>query len=76
MIYPVAFMCLTVAVQPLVHVDLVCESMSQSNGCKEHLDADDEVLIAGCDRTLTNRHLGGVDLRNSSTFLQDGQEHT
>lgn len=65
----------TVRVQPLVHVDPVGEGVAQSHGGEEHLDADDEVLVAGGDRSLPHGEVGGVDLRDGAAFLQDGQQH-
>lgn len=65
----------TVRVQPFVHVDLVGEGMAQGHGGEEHLDADDEVLVAGCDRSLAHGEVGRVDPRNGAAFLQDGQKH-
>ena len=67
--------CLTIGVQPLVHVDLVSEGVAKGHGCEEHLDADDEVLVTSSNRALAHRHLCRVDLRDGTTLLQDGQEH-
>lgn len=66
---------LTKGIQSFVHVDLVGKRMSQSQGGKEHLDANDEVLVSSCNGSLADRNLRRADLRNRATFLQDGQKH-
>lgn len=63
-------------VQPLVHVHFVREGMTQGHGSKEHLNADNKVLIASRYGAFTNRHFGRADLWNCATFFQDGQQHT
>lgn len=67
---------LTVRVQPFIHVDLVSECMAQGQSSKEHLDADDEVLVTGSNGSLTDWEVCRVDLRNRSTFFKDGQQHS
>lgn len=64
----------TVRVQPLVHVDLVGEGVTQSHGGEEHLHADDEVLVAGGDGALAHVEVGRVDVRDGAALLQDGQQ--
>lgn len=49
--------------------------MPQSQRREKHLDADDEVLVAGGDRPLADGHLHRVDLRDGAALLQDGQQH-
>lgn len=66
---------LTKGIQSFVHVDLVGKRMSQGQGGKEHLDANDEVLVSSCNGSLADRNLRRADLRNRTTFLQDGQQH-
>lgn len=64
-----------IRVKSFVHVDLVSEGMPQSNSSKEHLNADNKVLVTGGNCSLANREVSRADLRDGSTFLQDGQQH-
>lgn len=59
----------------LLRVHLAGEGAAQGDGGEEHLDADDEVLVAGGHRA--SPHLAPVDdldLRDDPTPLQDGQQ--
>lgn len=68
--------CRTIQVQSFIHVDLVCKCMTQSNSSKEHLNADDKVLVTSSNCSLPHREVNRVDLRNGSTLLQYGQKHS
>lgn len=71
-----AVLSFTVRVQPLIHVDFVGEGVTQSDGCEEHLDADDEVLVTGGNRSLAHGEVRRVDPGDCAALLQDGQQHS
>lgn len=48
---------LTLGVQTLVHVHLVCERVAQSQCCEKHLHANDKVLVTGGNCPLAHGHL-------------------
>lgn len=58
-------------------VDSAGEGVSEGNGSKEHLNADDKVLPAR--RHSTGANLVSVDekcIGNDATALQDGEDHS
>lgn len=65
----------TVRVERLVHVDLVCECVSERQSSEEHLNTDDEVLVTGGNSPLPHSDIRRVYPRNRTAFLQDSQQH-
>lgn len=65
----------TLYIESLVHVDLVCERVSERQSGEKHLDADDEVLVTGGNSPLPHSDIRRVDARNGAALLQNRQQH-